>query len=104
MKNERKSLKNDSSSFKGKVVIDIEKKQEDNDQCSLQESQKEDMCNYEDEVNGLSNHLDSIGIDRYAEVKSQQSCAKRGQPFLETSRLSVLSRSLDWDSAFVTGA
>ncbi|GJS75593.1 hypothetical protein Tco_0725474 [Tanacetum coccineum] len=105
MNNERKSLKNDSSSFKGKVVIDIEKTQEDSDQCSLQESPKEDMCTYEIKSGiGLSNHLDSIGIDRYAEVKSQQSCAKRGQPFLETSRLSVLSRSLDWDSAFVTGA
>ncbi|GJZ91149.1 hypothetical protein Tco_0663076 [Tanacetum coccineum] len=46
----------------------------------------------------------SIGLDRYAEVKSQGSCAKRGQPFLETSRPSFLRRSLDWDSAFITGA
>nr|GEW84342.1 hypothetical protein [Tanacetum cinerariifolium] len=99
-----KSLKNDSISFKRKVVIDIEKTQEDSDQCSLQESQKEDMCTYEDKVNGLSSHLESIGLDRYAEVKSQGSCAKRGQPFLETSRPSLLRSSLDWDSAFITGA
>ncbi|GJR76800.1 hypothetical protein Tco_0089165 [Tanacetum coccineum] len=104
MNHERKSLKNDSSSFKGKVVINIEKTQEDSDQCSLQESQKEDMCSYEDKVNGLSSHIESIGLDRYAKVKSQGSCAKRGQPFLETSRPSFLGRSLDWDSAFITGA
>ncbi|GKF38790.1 hypothetical protein Tco_0118851, partial [Tanacetum coccineum] len=61
---ERKSLKNDSSSFKGKVVINIEKTQEDSDQCSLQESQKVDMCSNEDKVNGLSSHLESIGLDR----------------------------------------
>ncbi|GJR73234.1 hypothetical protein Tco_0085599 [Tanacetum coccineum] len=104
MNHERKSLKNDSSSFKGKVVINIEKTQEDSEQCLLQESQKEDMCSYEDKVNGLSNHLESIGLDRYAEVKSQGTCAKCGQPFLETSRPSFLHRSLDWDSAFITGA
>ncbi|GJX97413.1 hypothetical protein Tco_0353211 [Tanacetum coccineum] len=69
-----------------------------------QESQKEDMCSYEDKVNGLSSHLESISLDRYAEVKSQGSCAKRGQPFLKTSRPSFLRRSLDWDSAFITGA
>ncbi|GKB93944.1 hypothetical protein Tco_0980081, partial [Tanacetum coccineum] len=63
MNHERKSLKNDSSSFKGKVVINIEKTQEDSDQCSLQEIQKEDMCSYEDKVNGLSSHLESIGLD-----------------------------------------
>ncbi|GJV49442.1 hypothetical protein Tco_1439654 [Tanacetum coccineum] len=66
MNHERKSLKNDSSSFKGKVVINIEKMQEDSDQCSLQESQKEDMCSYEDKVNGLSSHLESIGLDGFA--------------------------------------
>ncbi|GJX66639.1 hypothetical protein Tco_0300982 [Tanacetum coccineum] len=104
MNHERKSLKNDSSSFKGKVVINIEKTQEHSDQCSLKESQKEDMCSYEDKVNGLSSHLESIGLDRYSEVKSQGSCAKRGQPFLETNIPSFLRRSLDWDSAFITGA
>ncbi|GJX97412.1 hypothetical protein Tco_0353210 [Tanacetum coccineum] len=57
----------------GKVVINIEKTQEDSDQCSLQESQKEDMCSYEDKVNGLSSHLESIGLDRvFAEANSNQ--------------------------------
>nr|GEX86695.1 hypothetical protein [Tanacetum cinerariifolium]GEX87415.1 hypothetical protein [Tanacetum cinerariifolium] len=75
----RKSLKEDSGSFKGKVLTDMKTKKVQSDQCLLTQSQKKDMCSFEDQVNGLSSHLESISLNRDAEVRSQPSYSNRRQ-------------------------
>ena len=52
------------------------------------------MCNFEDQVNGLSSHLERIALGRDAEIRSQPSYSKRRQLSVE--------KSLDWDIGFFT--
>nr|XP_043608852.1 uncharacterized protein LOC122580649 [Erigeron canadensis] len=61
------------------IVFDI-KKMHDSDQW---ENQKENVCSFEDQVNGISRHLEVIDLNRdLIEVKSQQSYVKPSQTSL----------------------
>ncbi|XP_071695567.1 uncharacterized protein [Rutidosis leptorrhynchoides] len=65
-------------------MIDVNKKLDESDRCSLNKTQNERMCNTEDKVNGVNRHLDAIKPDNnvtnnVTEVKGQWICTKSGQ-------------------------